>query len=170
MMMNSHLYAKPRIRYHQSVYSLSTYMFIVRVFSVAALILSLSACIKTHRIDIQQGNVITDSEISQLSPGMTKREVRYILGTPLVVDPFHQNRWDYFYSLEVRGEETIQRRITIVFEDDLMKEIVGDVTTNTTAAGEEEQGGTVVTESQREDKGFFARTWDKIWSKDDKTY
>lgn len=145
-------------------------MLIVRFFAVAALILILSACIKTHRIDIQQGNVITDDEVSQLTPGMSKREVRYILGTPLVVDPFHQNRWDYFYSLEVPGKETIQRRITIVFEDDQMKEIVGDVTTNAEAAGDEEQGGTIVTESQREDKGFFARTWDKIRNKDDQTY
>lgn len=145
-------------------------MIIIRFFSVAALILILSACIKTHRIDIQQGNVITDNEIAQLTPGMTKREVRYILGTPLVVDPFHQNRWDYFYSLDVRGKSTEQRRITIVFEDEKMKEIIGDVTTNTRAAGEEEQGGTIVTESQREDKGFFSRTWDKIWDKDEKTY
>ena len=145
-------------------------MSIVRLLSFAALILIQSACIKTHRIDIQQGNVITDSEISRLTPGMTKREVRYILGTPLVVDPFHQNRWDYFYSLEVRGKETIQRRITIVFENDQMKEILGDVATNTEAAEEEELGGTIVKESQREDKGFFAKTWDKIWNKDDKTY
>ena len=143
---------------------------IVRLLPLAALILIQSACIKTHRIDIQQGNVITDNEISQLTPGMTKREVRYILGTPLVVDPFHQNRWDYFYSLEVRGKKTVQRRITIVFENEQMKEILGDVATNTEAAGEEEQGGTIVKESQREDKGFFAKTWDKIWSKDDRTY
>ena len=145
-------------------------MSIVRLLLLAALIAIQSACIKTHRIDIQQGNVITDSDISRLTPGMTKREVRYILGTPLVVDPFHQNRWDYFYSLEVRGKETIQRRITIVFENEQMKEILGDVTANTKAAGEEEMGGTIVKESQREDKGFFAKTWDKIWNKDDKTY
>ena len=98
---------------------------------------------------------------------MTKREVRYILGTPLVVDPFHQNRWDYFYSLDARGKETIQRRITIVFENEQMKEILGDVATNTEAGAEEELGGTIVKESQREDKGFFAKTWDKILSKDD---
>ena len=143
---------------------------IIRLLSLAALIAIQSACIKTHRIDIQQGNVITGSEVSRLTPGMTKREVRYILGTPLVVDPFHQNRWDYFYSLEVRGKETIQRRITIVFENDQMKEILGDVPANTEAAGEEELGGTIVKESQREDKGFFAKTWDKIRNKDDKTY
>ncbi|MDJ0958934.1 MAG: outer membrane protein assembly factor BamE [Arenicellales bacterium] len=142
----------------------------VRILTLAALILTQSACIKTHRIDIQQGNVITDSDIARLVPGMTKREVRYILGTPLVVDPFHQNQWDYFYSLEVRGKETVQRRITIVFENEKMKEILGDVPTNTEAADEEELGGTIVKESQREDKGFFAKTWDKIWNKDDKTY
>ena len=142
-------------------------MLIVRLLSVAALIFIQSACIKTYRIDIQQGNVVTDSQVSQLRPGLTKREVRYILGTPLVVDPFHQNRWDYFYSLDARGKETVQRRITIVFENEQMKEILGDVTTNTEAAAEEELGGTIVKESKREDKGFFTKTWDKILSKDD---
>lgn len=145
-------------------------MFIIRPIIITVLLLLLNACGAAYRIDIQQGNLLTDKEIAELKPGMSKREVRYILGTPLVVDPFHQNRWDYFYSFDRRGQETVKRRITIVFEDEQMDRIEGDITDNTLAAGDEEKGGTVITESQREEKGFFSRTWDKIWDKDDDAY
>ncbi len=138
-------------------------MTITHLAAVIALSLALSACLKTHRIDIQQGNLITETEVAQLEAGMTKREVRYILGTPLVVDPFHQNRWDYFYFLDRRGEKNIKRRITVIFEEDIMKEIEGDIGINTENSVAQEEGGTVITESQQEDKGFIKKTWDKIW-------
>ena len=141
-------------------------MLIFRLVLISFFVLTLSACIKAHRIDIQQGNLVTDDEIAQLTPGMTKREVRYILGTPLVVDPFHQNRWDYFYSLDVRGEEMIKRRITIVFEDDLMKEIEGNV--GDAAYGDnEDTGETVIATPAGKDKGFFKKAWDKIRGRSD---
>ena len=142
-------------------------MKIAHLTAIIVFSLVLSACLKTHRIDIQQGNVITEVAVNQLEPGMTKREVRYILGTPLVVDPFHQNRWDYFYFFDRRGEKNIKRRITVIFEDDLMKTIEGDIGTNTEKSVVQEGEGTVITESQQEDEGFFKRTWGKIWSKDD---
>jgi outer membrane protein assembly factor BamE len=142
-------------------------MKIAHLTSIIALSLVLSACLKTHRIDIQQGNVITEAEVDQLEPGMTKREVRYILGTPLIVDPFHQNRWDYYYFFDRRGEENIRRRITIIFQDDLMTEVEGDISTNTENFITQEGKGTVITESQQEDEGFFKRTWGKIWGRDD---
>ena len=122
--------------------------------------LALGAC-RTHRIDIQQGNLLTDKEIAQLAPGMTKREVRYILGTPLIVDPFHQDRWDYFYSLDTRNGEVIKRRVTVVFADEKLDRIEGNIGGH--ASGGDETGGTVITESQRDEKGFFRKTWDKIW-------
>ena len=141
-------------------------MSLIRLSLALALLLSVGAC-KMHRIDIQQGNLITETEVSQLERGMTRREVRYILGTPLVVDPFHQNRWDYFYSLDRRGEEIIQRRITVVFENDVLDRIEGDIGINTAGEEFQSEGGTVITESQQEDKGFFKKTWDKIWGDDE---
>ena len=138
-------------------------MKIAHLTAIIVFSLTLSACLKTHRIDIQQGNVITEVAVNQLEPGMTKREVRYILGTPLVVDPFHQNRWDYFYFFDRRGEKNIKRRITIIFEDDLMTKVEGDIGTNTENSIAQEGEGTVITESQQEDEGFFKRTWGKIW-------
>lgn len=138
----------------------------VRPVLALVLFLSLGAC-QMHKIDIQQGNVISESEVAQLAPGMTRREVRYILGTPLVVDPFHQNRWDYFYSLDRRGEELVKRRITVVFENDVVNRIEGNIGTNTAKDITQDEGGTVITESQQEDKGFFKKTWDKVWGDDD---
>lgn len=136
----------------------------IRPISTAALILTLvialGAC-RAHRIDIQQGNLLTDNEIAQLTPGMTKREVRYILGTPLIVDPFHQDRWDYFYSLDKRRGTVVQRRITLVFAEEKLDRIEGNM--EGYASGDGETGGTVITESQRDEKGFFKKTWDKIW-------
>ena len=56
-----------------------------------------------YKIDIQQGNVVTQDMIDQLRPGMTRRQVRFIMGNPLIQDTFNTNRWDYLYSLQPGG-------------------------------------------------------------------
>lgn len=81
-----------------------------------------------HRIDIQQGNVVTQEMLAQLKPGMTPSQVRFVLGTPLVVDPFRNNRWDYFYSLKHEGKVVDRQRVTVVFDQGVLKGIEGDVT------------------------------------------
>lgn len=83
--------------------------------------------ISPHRIEIQQGNAITQDMLDKLKPGMTPSQVRFILGTPLVVDPFHKNRWDYVYRLVRSGKVAEQRRITVIFEDEKLKALEGDV-------------------------------------------
>ena len=80
-----------------------------------------------YKIDIQQGNVVTQDMVSKLKPGMTPAQVRFILGTPLVVDAFHKDRWDYVYRLEKRGNLQEHRRIVVVFADDKLARIEGDV-------------------------------------------
>ncbi len=76
-----------------------------------------------HKIDIQQGNVVTQSQLEQLQPGMTKAQVRTLLGNPLLVDPFHPERWDYYYSVS-RGKELQQRyRLTLFFSGDTLSHI-----------------------------------------------
>src|SRR5437879_5973752 len=62
-----------------------------------------------YRQDIRQGNFITQEMVSQLKPGLTREQVRYVLGTPLVTDPFHGNRWDYVYRYE-NGKGDLQKR------------------------------------------------------------
>jgi outer membrane protein assembly factor BamE len=87
-----------------------------------------------HKIDIQQGNVVTQDMVAKLKPGMSKSQVRFALGTPLVVDPFHNDRWDYVYVQQKRGRVTEQRRIVVLFSEDKLLRIDGDVVPAATAA------------------------------------
>lgn len=83
--------------------------------------------IRPFKMDIQQGNVVTSKMLLQLRPGMTKSQVKFIMGTPLVVDSFHTNRWDYFYQLRQAGKVVEQRRVILDFEKDLLARVRGDV-------------------------------------------
>ena len=80
-----------------------------------------------HRIEIQQGNYVTQDMVDKLKPGMSRSQVRFALGTPLVTDPFHNDRWDYVYVLQKKGVVTEQRRIVVVFSEDKLVRIDGDV-------------------------------------------
>lgn len=92
---------------------------IIRRFTLASLLAVLVGCSfpGVHKIDIQQGNVITQDMVDQLRPGMTTRQVRFIMGTPLITDTFHSNRWDYLYSIQTGGGIRHQERISLVFDD-----------------------------------------------------
>jgi len=83
--------------------------------------------IKPHKIDIPQGNVMTQDMLDKLKPGMTRSQVRFILGTPLIVDPFRANRWDYVFRLEKEGKLIETRRVAVIFEADRLKSLQGDV-------------------------------------------
>jgi outer membrane protein assembly factor BamE len=109
-----------------------------RLIIVALVLSSLTGCggliptlplgpLKPYRIDIQQGNVVTQEMISKVQPGMTRGQVRFALGTPLVADIFHPDRWDYVYQYHKAGELREQRRIVVVFKDDKLVRIEGDV-------------------------------------------
>ena len=84
--------------------------------------------ISPYRIDIQQGNVVTQEMISKLKPGMTRAQVRFALGSPLIVDPFRADRWDYVYMYQKQGKETERRNIAVIFEEDKLVLIECDVT------------------------------------------
>ncbi|MGZ8247984.1 MAG: outer membrane protein assembly factor BamE [Methylomagnum sp.] len=79
-----------------------------------------------YHLDIHQGNVVSQEMVDQLRPGMTKRQVAFIMGAPLVVDPFHDGRWDYVYSNQPGGEARVQKNITLVFKDDELAGLQGD--------------------------------------------
>ena len=81
-----------------------------------------------YRIDIPQGNIITQEMVDQLRPGLTKRQVNFILGTPLIRDTFDQDRWDYVYSYQPGGGERVQERIAVFFEDGVLTRFSGDFT------------------------------------------
>ena len=79
-------------------------------------------------MEIQQGNFVTQEMIAQLKPGMTRDQVRFALGTPLVADMFHADRWDYVYAREPMGGGPVtQRRFALFFEDSKLMRIEGDV-------------------------------------------
>lgn len=80
-----------------------------------------------YRMDVQQGNVVTQDMVSKLKPGMTRQQVRFVMGTPPIVDAFRTDRWDYVYRYQKAGVVSEQRRITLLFDGDLLKRIEGDV-------------------------------------------
>jgi len=83
--------------------------------------------VKPFKMEVQQGNVVTSKMLLQLRPGMTRSQVRYIMGTPLIVDSFRDNRWDYFYELRKQGAVVEKRRVILDFDKDSLVSVRGDV-------------------------------------------
>lgn len=97
--------------------------FLLSITLIAMFSISLGGCI-VYKQDIQQGNEITQEMVSQLNTGMTKREVTRILGSPLINDPFHNNRWDYYFSLkDGKTGKVSQATATLTFEGDTLTAI-----------------------------------------------
>ena len=80
-----------------------------------------------YRIEIQQGNFISQDMVAQLKPGMSKEQVRLALGTPLLTDIFHADRWDYVFWRDRQGQKREQRKLTVFFEDGKLTRLDGDV-------------------------------------------
>ena len=101
---------------------------VARLLLPVVLSAGLAACSfpGVYKLDVQQGNIVTQDMVNQLKPGMTKRQVRYIMGTPLLVDSFHENRWDYFYSLRNHDDEYSQERLTLLFANDQLVNLQGN--------------------------------------------
>jgi outer membrane protein assembly factor BamE len=95
----------------------------------------LSACtsvpripgVTPYKIEIQQGNYVSQDMVAQLKPGMTKEQVRFALGTPLLIDIFHADRWDYVYWKEASDGRREQRKLAVFFEDGKLARLDGDV-------------------------------------------
>ncbi len=83
--------------------------------------------ITPYRMVIQQGNFISQEMVAQLKPGMTKEQVRFILGTPLVTDIFHADRWDYVFYRVMSDGKREQRNLSVVFEKDKLARVIGDL-------------------------------------------
>ena len=79
--------------------------------------------ITPYKVEIVQGNVVTSEQAARLKPGMTRLQVREVLGTPLLADVFHANRWDYLFSIHRQGAQPQDRRVTVLFEGDTFKSI-----------------------------------------------
>jgi len=91
--------------------------------------------IAPYKIEIQQGNFVSQEMMSQLKTGMSKDQVRQIMGTPLLVDIFHAERWDYVYSRQTTEGKSEKRKLAVFFEDGKLTRIDGDERLPTSAAG-----------------------------------
>lgn len=106
-----------------------------RVAMAVFLVSALGACswvprpVSEYKIDIQQGNVLTQDMVAQLRPGLSKDQVRFILGTPVLMDMFHSNRWDYVYRLQKgsTGEVEMRKFSTFFDANDRLVRVGGDV-------------------------------------------
>lgn len=105
-------------------------LLLVRASAVAAAVLGLMGCeslqrtdslfgvITPYRIDIVQGNVITREQAARVRPGMSRLQVRDVLGTPLLTDPFHAARWDYVFTMRRPNTDVQSRHVVVVFDGD----------------------------------------------------
>ncbi len=95
-----------------------------RIFPAVAVSLALSMLGCVYRINVQQGNFLDQAAVDQVKPGMTRSQVRYLLGTPMVADTFDRDRWDYIYYLKKgRSQHTDSRRVTVYFETEKVAKI-----------------------------------------------
>lgn len=97
----------------------------------AALLVSASGCSNlefpwVYRLNIDQGNIITQEMVNQLKPGMSRDQVKFVMGSPLIVDAFHENRWDYIYTLRDGKGKTTRQNLTVLFTNDTLSGLSGD--------------------------------------------
>ena len=99
-----------------------------KVFSLSVLLTLLSlagGCV--YQATLSQGNLLDQEDVDQLEVGMTRNQVRFLLGTPMIDDPFHEGRWDYVYYLRVGREKArFKRWVSVFFADEIVSEVIKD--------------------------------------------
>ena len=146
----------------------------------AILVAAIAGCssvpriVNEYKIDVQQGNVLTQDMVAQLRPGLTKDQVRFILGTPMLMDIFHAQRWDYVYRLKKGNTGDVEmRKFSVFFNDDnKLARVAGDVTaaqsTDTVEVDtrpREIDLGSIDADAKAppiEEKGFFGRMMESV--------
>lgn len=117
-----------------------------------------------YRVDVQQGNVIEQEMLDKLKPGMDRNQVRFIMGTPAITDPFHADRWDYVFTMSRSGRTREQRHIIIHFRDDKLAWVEGDVKVGERKPADqvEARTGTVDVPLERNRPGVFSRMFNAL--------
>lgn len=101
-------------------------LLIVSIAAIAIVGCTFPNVVSPYKLDIPQGNIITEDQIAQLKPGMTRSQVRFILGSPMLTDPFHADRWDYVYT-DARNSKLVQnKKFTVFFEQGKLARFEGE--------------------------------------------
>lgn len=119
-----------------------------------------------YTMDITQGNIIDQDMIDQLRPNMNKRQVLYIMGSPMLVDIFHQRRWDYIYSEQIGGGPRMQKRMSLFFDGDQLIGVQGDYRPSTLPVVTKSKESTIDVPKRQLDKTLFEKIG-SIFSDDD---
>lgn len=109
----------------------NTWLKFVSLTLCLSLLLALGSCsnsrfLRPHKIAIQQGNMITQETVDRLKPGMTKSQVNFVMGTPLIVDTLNSDQWHYVYRLRTGAGNTLTRKLAVIFVDGKLHELQGD--------------------------------------------
>ena len=143
--------------------------FYLPIFIVCISLTSCSTLINNlpgvYSIDVQQGNIVDQDMIDQLRPNMTKRQVLYIMGSSMLVDVFHQKRWDYLYSVQPGGESRRQKRLSLFFDDDILIGVQGDFRPSSLPVIIKSNDTTVDVPKRDLDKTLWGKM-KKLWSDD----
>lgn len=116
-----------------------------------------------YKMTVQQGNVITEEMVDRLELGMTKSQVRFLLGTPMLIDLFHTNRWDYTYSLRRGHDKPVVTRLTLLFDDEHLVQIQGDLQPDLARASQRQPSDLLVSVPDwQNDRGFLGKALIKL--------
>jgi outer membrane protein assembly factor BamE len=116
-----------------------------------------------YKMTVQQGNIVTEEMVDRLEPGMTKSQVRFLLGTPMMQSMFHLNRWDYTYTIRRGHQDTDVTRLVLFFEEDELVKVQGDINPDPQRAAARDPAEMIVSVPDWEDnRGIIARSLDKI--------
>jgi len=120
-------------------------MFIRIVSTLLIITLAGTGCNLIYKQNIQQGNAIEQDDLDELYIGMNQRQVLFVLGTPSVKDPFHQERWDYVQTFSRRGGPMVERTVTLKFENDTLTEIIGRDDPFASSSSKDSKPGSIAT-------------------------
>ena len=110
---------------HSIINEITLRMQTILIYLIVSVAIFINGC-TVHIPDVQQGNVLEPDVLAQLHPGLSKKQVKFLMGTPIVRDAFHPERWDYVYLLASQESKTIRQRVTLYFDNDSVSRIETD--------------------------------------------
>ncbi len=146
-------------------------LLILIVSSLAVVVTGCSNYIPAYKIDVQQGNILTQEDVDQIRIGMDKNKIQYILGSPTITDPFHAARWDYVYTLKQGYKQLHKKNISLYFEKDILVKTSGSIQPDPAHSKDvssyKKQQVINVNPPVRQKPGWLKRIWISFFGNDD---